>query len=125
MSSRTRNARVFTAALISIILGAVILKTLGSNHPLAGAFSLSDYYRLTPIEKLLTSRKSQTLVHWDRVNIYYSNTRAGNIKQLISLSGLANPQDIKCHFVVCNGLGGNDGQIQPTERWQRLTLVQA
>lgn len=38
---------------------------------------------------------------------------------MASLSGLASPEDINCHFVICNDLGAGDGQIQPTEKWQR------
>ncbi len=51
--------------------------------------------------------------------IYYSQTKAGNIKQLSALAGLSNPEDIDCHFVICNGLGGRDGLIQTTEKWKR------
>jgi hypothetical protein len=60
---------------------------------------------------------------WGSIEVYYSGTRAGNVEQLASLSGLAAPEDINCHFVVCNGLGGADGQIQPTEKWGRQWAV--
>ncbi len=118
MLVQTRSAKVFAVALISVTIGAVILKTLGHNPISAGAFSLSDYYRLEPIEKVLSSRAAQTSSRWSRIEIYYSGTKAGNIEQLASLSGLASPENINCHFVICNGLGGGDGQIQPTEKWQ-------
>ena len=39
------------------------------------------------------------------------------------IRGLASPEDINCHFVICNGLGANDGQIQRTEKWQRQWLI--
>ena len=48
---------------------------------------------------------------------------SGNIQQLAFLSGLGNPEDINCHYVICNGIGGSDGQIQPTEIWQRQQSV--
>ena len=118
MSVQTRSAKVLAAALISAAIVAVILRALGSNPISAGAFSLSDYYRLEPIEKVISSRAAQTSSRWDRIEIYYSGTKAGNIEQLASLSGLASPENINCHFVICNGLGGGDGQIQPTEKWQ-------
>jgi len=114
-----RSTKVFAAALISIGIGAVVLKTLGSNPPLAGAFSLSEYYHLAPIEKVISSNVARTSRHWDCIEIGYSGTKAGNIKQLASLNGLVNPEDINCHFVICNGLGAGDGQIQPTGKWQR------
>jgi hypothetical protein len=118
MLVQTRSEKVFTVALISVTIGAVILKILGHNPISAGAFSLSDYYRLEPIENVLSSRAVQTSSRWSHIEIYYSGTKAGNIEQLASLSGLASPENINCHFVICNGLGGGDGQIQPTEKWQ-------
>jgi hypothetical protein len=48
---------------------------------------------------------------------------SGNIQQLAFLNGLGNPEDINCHYVICNGLGAGDGQIQPTEKWQRQEPV--
>lgn len=118
MLPRTRSAKVFLAALISVAIGAAILKSLGNNPIPAGAFSLSDYYRLEPIEKVISPRAAQSSSRWNRIEVYYSGTKAGNIEQLASLSGLASPENINCHFVICNGLGGDDGQIQPTEKWQ-------
>jgi len=117
MLAQTRSVKVFAAALISVTIGAVILKTLGNNPISAGAFSLSDYYRLEPIEKVLSSRADQFSSRWNRIQIYYSGTKAGNVEQLSALNGLAGPENINCHFLICNGLGGGDGQIQPTQKW--------
>jgi len=119
MSLQTRDAKIFAALLISVTIGAIVLMVLGNNPPPAGAFCLSEYYSLRPIEEVVFSRAAQLPDHWGRIEIYYSGTKAGNIEQLASLRGLANPEDVNCHFVVCNGLGGDDGQIQSTERWQR------
>ena len=123
MLSRARNTKVFVITLISIAIGAVILKTLGDNPPLAGAFSLSEYYGLAPVEKVISSDIAQSDSRWNRIEIGYSGTKSGNIKQLASLNGLANPEDINYHFVVCNGLGSDDGQIEPTEKWKRQWSV--
>ncbi|MBA7681363.1 hypothetical protein ES703_89701 [subsurface metagenome] len=114
-----REEKIFAALLVSITAGAIVLMALGNNPPSAGAFSLSRYYRLDPIEKVILSRSALSPTRWNCIEIYYSGTKAGNIEQLASLSGLASPEDINCHFVICNGLGGDDGQIQPTEKWQR------
>jgi len=119
MSIQSREAKVFAALLISITAGAIVLMALGNNPPPAGAFCLSRYYRLEPVEKAISSRASQPSSRWNCIEIYYSVTKAGNIEQLASLSGLVSPEDINCHFCVCNGLGGGDGQIQSTEKWQR------
>jgi hypothetical protein len=119
MLVQSREEKFFTALLVSITVGAIVLMALGNNPPSAGAFSLSRYYRLDPIEKVILARSPQSPGRWSCIEIYYSGTKAGNIEQLASLNGLAGPEDINCHFVICNGLGGDDGQIQPTEKWQR------
>ena len=119
MSNQPRVAKVLAALLISMTLGAIVLMALGNNPPSAGPFCLSSYYRLDPIEKAISSQAAQSHYRWNCIEIYYSNTKAGNIEQLASLSGLSSPEDINYHFVICNGLGADDGQIQPTEKWQR------
>jgi hypothetical protein len=92
---------------------------LGNNPPSAGPFCLSSYYLLDSVEKAIRSQAGQSPNRWSSIEIYYSGTKAGNIEQLASLSGLPSPDDINCHFVICNGLGGGDGYIQPTEKWQK------
>jgi len=117
MTNQPRVAKVLAALLVSMTIGAVALMALGNHPPSAGPFCLSNYYRLDPIEEAVKSRYPQSPDRWNRIEIYYSGTRAGNIAQLASLNGLASPEELNCHFVVCNGLGGADGQIQTTKRW--------
>jgi len=119
MSNQPRVAKVLAALLVSMTVGAVVLMALGSNPPSAGAFCLSSYYRLNPVEQAVLCRAAQTADRWNRIEIYYSGTKAGNIEQLASLGGLADPREINCHFVICNGLGEKDGKILPTEKWHR------
>jgi len=119
MSGQPRVAKVLVVLLVSMTTGAIVLMALGNNPPSEGPFCLSSYYRLDSVEKAILSRACQSPNRWSCVEIYYSGTKAGNIEQLASLSGLASAEDLNCHFVVCNGLGGSDGQIQPTEKWQR------
>jgi len=123
MSSQPRVVKVLVILLISMTTGAIVLMVLGDNPPSAGPFELSAYYSLSPVEKAIRPRASQTPGRWSCVEVYYSGTRVGNIEQLASLSGLASPEDINCHFVICNGLGGGNGQIQTTEKWQRQWAV--
>ncbi len=125
MSVRPRDAKVFAALSASMTVGAIVLMALGNNPPSAGAFCLSSYYRLDPIEQVIASRVVQSPNRWNRVEIHYSGTKSGNIKQLASFSGRTNPKDINCHFVICNGLGAADGQIQPTEKWQRQLSIKS
>ncbi|MHC4483541.1 MAG: hypothetical protein ACYSW4_08340, partial [Planctomycetota bacterium] len=123
MSVQSREAKVFAVLLVSMTVAVIFLKVLGNNPPSAGAFCLNNYYRLDSTEKAISSRVSQSRRRWKSIRIYYSGTKAGNIQQLASLTGLARPEDLHCHFVICNGFGGLDGQIQSTEKWQRQWAV--
>ncbi len=119
MSDQPRVVRVLAALLISMTTGAIVLMALGNDPPSAGPFCLSSYYRLDPVKEAICSRACQSPDRWSSIEIYYSGTQAGNIDELATRTGLPNPEDLNCHFVVCNGLGGSDGQVQATEKWQR------
>jgi len=119
MAYQPRVARVLAALLVSMTAGAIVLMALGNHPPSAGPFSLASFRRLDPVEEAITPRAAEFPGRWNCVEVYYSGTKAGNIEQLASLDGLANPEDTNFHFCVCNGLGGEDGQIQATEKWQR------
>ncbi len=119
MSHRPRVEKVLVVLLVSMTAGAIVLMALGNNPPSAGPFCLSSYYRLDPVENAIVSQAAQSPDRWNRIEVYYSGTRAGNLEQLVSLNGLTSAEDIDCHFCLCNGLGGDDGQIQATEKWQK------
>ncbi|MHC4425163.1 MAG: peptidoglycan recognition protein family protein [Planctomycetota bacterium] len=119
MPNQARVAKVLATLLASMTTGAIVLMALGHNPPSAGPFSLWTYYRLDPVKKAISSRAAQSPSRWNRIEIHYSGTKTGNIEQLALLDGLTSTEDINCHFCLCNGLGGRDGQIEPTERWQR------
>lgn len=72
-----------------------------------------------PLLQVVRSQAVQYRNRWNSIEIYYSGTKVGNLEQLASLRGLVSPKDINFHFCLCNGRGGNDGQIQTTEKWQR------
>ena len=119
MSNQPRVVKVLAALLVSMTAGAIVLMTLSGKPPKAGPFSLSSYIGLPPIKEAVHSRVTQRSDRWSSVEVYYSGTRAGNPGQLASLHGLARSEDLNCHFVVCNGNGGENGQIMATEKWQR------
>ena len=118
MTNQQRVAKVLAALLASMTLGAIVLMALGNNPPSAGPFCLNSYYSLSTIEEAIQSQALQSPSRWNCIEIYYSQTNAGNIEQLSALAGLAAPEDLNCHFVLCNGLGGKDGQIQTTKKWK-------
>lgn len=128
MTAQSRQTKVLITLLVSIILGAIILNALGHNPPSAGAFCLSRYYRLAPVEKSILSRAAQFPGRWKRIEIYYSDSYCDNavaygsnrlVEQLNSLDSVTGLQNIGCHFIICNGHVGRDGQIQPTKKWKK------
>ena len=123
MPNQVRVAKVLATLLTSMTIGAIVLMALGHNPPSAGPFSLWTYYRLDPVKKAISSQTAQSSDNWNSIQIYYSSTATGNIEQLASLNGLANPDDINCHFCVNNGFGGSDGQIQTTKKWQKQSAA--
>jgi hypothetical protein len=123
MANQPRVAKVLVVLLVSMTTGAIVLMALGNHPPSAGTFTLSTYYRLDPIKQAADSRVTQTTSRWECIDVCYSGTKAGNIEQLASLSGLTSSDDINFHFIICNGLGGSDGLIQPSEKWQNQWSV--
>lgn len=119
MSNQPRVAKVLAALLISMTIGAIVLMALGDNPPQAGPFCLSAYYRLNPVEKAILSQAPQSPSRWNAIEIYYSGTKHGNIERLAALKALESTDDLNCHFCLCNGIGGADGQIQSTLKWQK------
>ena len=128
MTVQSRQTKVLVALLVSIVLCTIILNALGHNPPSAGAFCLSRYYRLVPVEKLIRSREVQRPRYWKWIEIYYSEGGSGDrvasgsnmqVEQSGSLSNVSGQEEIDCHFIIYNGLSGHDGQIKPTEKWNR------
>ena len=118
MANQHRVAKVLAALLVSMTAGSILLMALGNNAPSAGPFCLSSYYHLNPVEQVITSKQYQSPQRWNRIQVCYSGTVGGSIEQLASLNG-QKVEDLNCHFVICNGSGGIDGEIAATERWQR------
>ncbi|MFA5554534.1 MAG: hypothetical protein WCZ89_04845 [Phycisphaerae bacterium] len=119
MSNQPRVAKVLAALLVSMTAGAIVLMAISGNPPSAGPFCLSSYYRLNTIDQIVSSEIPQTSSRWSGIEVYYSQTRAGNVEQLATITGLRSPDELDCHFVVSNGLGGQDGGIESTHRWQK------
>lgn len=123
MSNQPRVVKVLAALLISMTTGAVVLMALGNNPPSAGPFCLSTYYRLDSVDHALRSEADQSPDRWDSIEIFFSDTQGGNIGRLAAVQGLRSAADIRCHFVLCNGVGANDGEIQTTASWQAQRSV--
>lgn len=118
MSNQPRVVKVLGALLVSMTVGAFVLMVLGNNHPSAPPFSLSAYYRLTAVDQAVRSEACQAPSRWTSIEIFFSGTRNGSLKQPVGAI------DTNSHFVVCNGTGSGDGEIQTTDLWQKQWGVQ-
>jgi hypothetical protein len=123
MTNQLRVWKVLLVLLISMTSGAIILMALGNNAPSSGAFCLSSYYQLKSAEEAVASCTQRSPDRWSRVEVFYSQTKGGDINWLAARSGLSDAKDLNCHFVICNGLGGHDGDILHTEKWVTQTSV--
>jgi hypothetical protein len=119
MVIQSRQTKVLFALVVSMIAGAIILGALGYHPPSAGAFCLSDYRRLMPIKTIVLCRTTQSHERWNRIEIY----RTSKIDKLESLKQVVQNIHTNCHFVLCNGRIGSDGQIFSTEKWKQQVSV--
>ena len=129
MAVQTRETKVFVALLASIIICTIILNALGHNPPSAGAFCLSDYNRLMPVDKLIRSADFQRPGYFKWIEIYYSEegstnlVASGDIQLEETMSDVSGWEDADCHFVVYGGHDDIDGKIKSTEKWKRQLPV--
>ncbi|MBN2314486.1 MAG: N-acetylmuramoyl-L-alanine amidase [Sedimentisphaerales bacterium] len=122
MVFKSRQTIVLVALVVAMIFGAIVLRTLGYHPPSAGAFCLSDYHRLQPVKTTVLSRTTQTPGRWNRIEIYRTN----GIEGIDSLQCIAKNIDTNCHFILCNGRIGGDGQIVSTEKWaQQMPVIRS
>lgn len=119
MENQTRTIKVWVALLASMTIGASVLLALDGKSPEAGAFSLASYTRLEAVQDVLSTKAPLNTKSWNRIEVCYSNTIGGNIEILAKDAGLSSGDYLNCHFVVCNGAGGDDGLIQATQRWKK------
>lgn len=117
MSNQPRVVKVLGALLVSMTVGAVVLMALGRNPPSAGPFCLSAYYRLTSVDQAVRSKACQTPTRWTSIEIFFSGTKGRSLSQ-------PGATDTNCHFVICNGAGTGDGEIQTTDLWQNQYSIQ-
>lgn len=114
---QARTAKVLVALMASMTVGGVVLMTLDNHEPARGAYSLASYLRLDSVEEVtLHSMKAQKAA-WDGIEIFYSHTNQGDLAQLRGqgLTGF--------HFLVCNGNGAEDGQIEYTQNWANQNYI--
>ena len=119
MLSQSRSTRVFMSALISRGIGAVVLNILDNTPSPVGAFSLSEYYHLVPVEKLIPFDIPRSGGNWEYIEIDYIAADTDIIGQRYAVGSSADYDPFNYHFIVWNGDIGRDGQIQPAPKWQK------
>ena len=107
------------SALFSIFVGTIILNLSGETLPTAGAFSLSGYNNLNPVKSAISSYNSDDENSWKRIGI--QNIVMDQEDSSLQGSDYYDPNAF--HFIVCNGLVGDNGQIITTENWKKQRLV--
>jgi hypothetical protein len=126
MTAQSRQTKVLVTLLVSIIVCTIILNMLGHNPPSAGAFCLSQYSRLVPVDKVVRSRDVRRRGYWMGIEVYFCECKASN--RVVSNSNLqsekfnlqsniSSQEGNSCHFIIHNGFNGHDGQIEPTVKW--------
>ncbi len=110
-----------------MVIGAAILNAMSHNPISASAFCLSQYYDLAPVEESLGFQAVQVPYRWKQIEIHrgihgdnHESTGQGSgvfPEQSGTSASALEYNDAACHFIICDGYVGSDGQIQPTESW--------
>ena len=118
MNNQTRTVVVLVSLVASMTVGALVLLALDQNSLSGGAYSLSSYLRLGSVEEAALRPISADPANWTFIEVYYSRTEAGTASDLALVSSLRGAKRDDFHFVICNGNGAEDGQIQHTAAWK-------
>ena len=124
MAGHNRTVAVLFALLGAMTAGALVLMALDNYAPGAGAYSLSSYLRLDPVEQVVKNTLHASPAQWAGIEVVYSQTPGGNAEELPLLVSLAGGRSLGFHFLVCNGNGGKDGHIQTSPQWHQQTPSQ-
>lgn len=119
MNNQKRTVFVLVSLVASMTIGALLLMALDQQTPSSGAYSLASYLRLDPIENAAFRPITTLPAAWNRIEVYYSRTSSGNAEDLAVVSYLRDTPRADFHFVIGNGKGAEDGQIQYTESWKK------
>ena len=119
MAAQNRNVTVLFSLIASMTVGAIILMASDNHPPIPGPFSLSSYLQLGPAGEAVKNTHTTASDRWDRVEVYYSQTAGGKADELALLMDLTTGHKAEFHFVICNGNGSFDGEIQAGEYWKQ------
>lgn len=117
MDRKNRTFFVWISLLASMTIAGLLLMVLDQQKPITGAYSLASYLRLDPIENAAFRPITTPPANWNRIEVYYSRTSSGNAEDLAMVSAMRESPRADFHFLVGNGRGAADGQIQCTQNW--------
>ncbi|MBE0537853.1 MAG: N-acetylmuramoyl-L-alanine amidase [Phycisphaerae bacterium] len=117
MTEQARTSRVLIGLIVSMTIGAVVLMALDKGAVQGGPFSLAAYLSNDSVDKVAFEGLTSSPGQWRRIEVYYSQTTRGNVQELETLNRLSKGHDLNAHFVICNGQGGKEGEIERTNRW--------
>jgi hypothetical protein len=104
-----RRVLVFSALAGSLTVTALLLQLL-SPPPVRGAQTSPSLFAADSPESISRALAVPTSRPWKYIYIHHSKTFDGDAD---SVAG----GDLGDHFVICNGVGGADGEVQPGYRW--------
>ena len=110
------------ATLVSVLTLTSALLLALAPAPLTPDASSNLFAVDTPesMDVIFQTQVSAKPGRWKYVYIHHSNTTAGNA---VSLSQ-GNPHGMSDHFVIGNGNGAIDGEIQVSQRWNQQTSAE-
>lgn len=117
--NNNRPLKIWVCLVASMTAGALVLMSLDNHKISAGAFSLASFQRLGSIQNAAKIDSSAVSSKWDSIQVVFSGTTGGSLENIALAQGNLPVSDVDLHFLICNGLGGDDGLILSSQRWQK------
>ena len=138
MGAQPREVKVLAALSTSMTIGFLVLMALGNNPPSAGAFCLSSYYRLEPVETVISCPIDTEIESWKRIKVSYvkmpiaqkSKTTNNQVEAVEQKTGPltsvpTESHQSRGHFFVCDGIIGHNGGILATNKWEKQEQIES
>ncbi len=109
----SRRPLIVFVTLIAFITGTSTLLLALSRPPLTPD-TLMAVKSNDGIQSIFDTQIPTASAQWQTIYIHHSRTPDGNAQTLAQVGG-----DLADHFVIANGEGGVDGQIEVSQRWHQ------
>ena len=118
MKKSTRKLVVFSTLLSVLTVTSALLMALAPAPIPVAPTSLFAIDAPTSFEPVFNTRAPLAPSRWKYIYIHHSATSAGNAMTLGQMTGGAGD-----HFVIGNGDGAEDGEIQISQRWNEQQIA--